>query len=207
MLFCSTTFAVDVSCEWLICKETFIRGDANQDGSVNISDSITIYNYLYQGGPEPCLEAADADGDGEVLQNDGVYITDYLYHAGPPPPSPFPSAGPTPCHCSHDETNGCNACVLVADLNEDGYITNSGQYINGVFCSACAGDRELLLILLTSDTRPNCIEPADIDGDLDVDVDDLEILDNYLFGGGPDPSYYKTACWYDSPFPPPLPCI
>jgi len=40
----------------------FVRGDANADGEVNLSDSVATLQYLFLGGGAPsCLEAADAD--------------------------------------------------------------------------------------------------------------------------------------------------
>ncbi|MBN1441292.1 MAG: PD40 domain-containing protein [Planctomycetes bacterium] len=82
---------------WL---EPFRRGDTDLSGQVNITDSIAIFNYLFQGGAAPlCLDSADADDSGLLNLTDGVYISNYLFLAGPPPPDPGPwSCGtdPTP---------------------------------------------------------------------------------------------------------------
>ncbi len=45
----------------------FLRGDANADGVVNISDPSFILNALFTGGRQPdCDDAADANDDGLV---------------------------------------------------------------------------------------------------------------------------------------------
>src|SRR5262249_581869 len=45
----------------------FLRGDANDDGRVSISDAHYISLWLYGGGPPPpCIKAADANDDGKV---------------------------------------------------------------------------------------------------------------------------------------------
>jgi len=76
---------------------TFIRGDANDDGAVDIGDQIFIYNYLFSGGATPpCLDAADANDSGTVTITDGTYLQHYLAGTGPQPPAPFPAAGPDP---------------------------------------------------------------------------------------------------------------
>ncbi len=69
----------------------FMRGDANGDGAVDISDPIVISNWLNQGGAAPaCLDGADADDDSRVLQGDADYILSFLFSGGPPPPAPGP---------------------------------------------------------------------------------------------------------------------
>ena len=43
---------------------SFLRGDGNDDGTIDLTDAITILNYLFLGGVVPgCLDAADADDD------------------------------------------------------------------------------------------------------------------------------------------------
>ena len=58
-------------------RNLFKRGDANGDGTVNISDPITISNWLSPTikGPVPqCLDGADSNDDSSVLQNDADLI-------------------------------------------------------------------------------------------------------------------------------------
>ena len=47
---------------------SFVRGDANADGAINMTDAISILSFLFLGGDEPaCLDAADTDNN-EVVQ-------------------------------------------------------------------------------------------------------------------------------------------
>jgi hypothetical protein len=78
----------------------FIRGDANRDGRVNVSDAVAVLEHLFRGNLMSCLDAGDFDDDGDVNITDAVNILGYLFQPGPraPVPPPFESAGfdPTP---------------------------------------------------------------------------------------------------------------
>jgi hypothetical protein len=64
----------------------FIRGDANGDGVLNVSDAVHLINYLFISGPAPQpLAAGDANSDGLVNITDVVYLINYLFIDGPPP--------------------------------------------------------------------------------------------------------------------------
>ena len=77
----------------------FIRGDANQDGSLNIADPVEMLNLLFGVNPSiSCADALDANDDGGANIADPVYILGGLFTMGPPPSAPFPDCGldPTP---------------------------------------------------------------------------------------------------------------
>lgn len=67
------------------------RGDANNDGTVNILDHSYLINYLYLGGPAPYPDVlmGDANCDGIVNIYDITYIYTYLYFGGDEPPICF----------------------------------------------------------------------------------------------------------------------
>jgi hypothetical protein len=71
----------------------FLRGDANQDGSVDIADAVSVFMYLFRDGSVPCVAALDNDGNGRVQISDGVYLLMYIFQDGTPPPPPFPECG------------------------------------------------------------------------------------------------------------------
>ena len=76
---------------------TFIRGDANRDGSVEIADAITVLNALFASrGPLPCEDAADSNDDGALNIADPVSLLAYLFSGGPPPPEPTMTPGVDP---------------------------------------------------------------------------------------------------------------
>ncbi len=77
----------------------FIRGDANDDGGVDISDAIALLKYLYLGSDEPpCHSAADGNDDGALDVSDAIFVLSHLFlgQAEPPPPFPEPGVDPTP---------------------------------------------------------------------------------------------------------------
>jgi len=64
----------------------YLRGDANGDGVINVSDVVYLINYLFISGPAPNpLEAGDCNCDGNVNASDVVYLINYLFISGPPP--------------------------------------------------------------------------------------------------------------------------
>jgi hypothetical protein len=78
---------------------TFVRGDANGDSSVNVTDMTEILGFLFRSRPAPaCRDRLDTDDDGKIDISDALYIGAALYRHGLPFPEPFPDAGldPTP---------------------------------------------------------------------------------------------------------------
>ena len=68
-------------------EPVFVRGDANLDGLINISDAITILGALFLGtGPLGCEDSADTNDDG-VLN-----VTDAISPGVPFPGRPCPAA-------------------------------------------------------------------------------------------------------------------
>ncbi len=77
----------------------FVRGNADGNGSLDLTDAVFALNWLFQSGPQPwILDAADSNDDGTVDLTDAVYILSYLFLGGPPPLSPHPQAGSDPTH-------------------------------------------------------------------------------------------------------------
>ena len=63
-----------------------LRGDANSDGKVTISDVVFVVNYLFKGGPAPNpLSIGDVNCDSSVNVSDVVYLVTYLFKGGPAP--------------------------------------------------------------------------------------------------------------------------
>jgi len=83
----------------------FLRGDANDDGFVDLSDGIWLLNYLFQEGPlRPCLSAADVNGDGGIDAADPIFLLSFIFVGGATPPAPHPGCGlmdgQTPADCT-----------------------------------------------------------------------------------------------------------
>lgn len=86
------------ACDEAVAPE-FRRGDANADGSVNISDPSALLNWLFLGGvPVSCPDAGDANDDGAVDISDAVTILNWLFTGGRTPPAPGPET------CGEDPT-------------------------------------------------------------------------------------------------------
>lgn len=99
----SAVFSLMVFGQWDL-GNSFIRGDANMDGRINIVDAITVVRFLYQGedlgqiqGTQPaCNDAPDANDDGRVNFADPIFLLQFLFLRGSPPPLPFPQKGNDP---------------------------------------------------------------------------------------------------------------
>lgn len=69
----------------------FIRGDANQDLTIDISDPIMVLDYLFGSTLVlPCEDAADGNDDGDLNIADAIKVLQYLFGSGSAPPTPFP---------------------------------------------------------------------------------------------------------------------
>ncbi|MCZ6792712.1 MAG: hypothetical protein O7J95_03760, partial [Planctomycetota bacterium] len=77
--------------------ELFVRGDANGDGRVDVSDPVSTLGYLFLGSSEiRCLDAADANDDGELAISDPIRTLQLLFLGGPRLPAPYPTRGEDP---------------------------------------------------------------------------------------------------------------
>lgn len=75
-------------------QERFLRGDANVDGKVDISDGYVVLNALFLGTSEIlCEDAADSDDNGTVDVADSINTLNYLFRGTGHIPAPFPEPG------------------------------------------------------------------------------------------------------------------
>ena len=69
----------------------FIRGDANGDLKLDISDALTVFDVLFLGkGKIPCDDAADSNDDGKLDITDGIKILGFLFTGDKLPPGTKP---------------------------------------------------------------------------------------------------------------------
>lgn len=67
-------------------KKSYLCGDVNGDGVVDVGDVVYLINYLFKSGPVPSpREAGDVNTDGNVDVGDVVYLINYLFKGGPAP--------------------------------------------------------------------------------------------------------------------------
>lgn len=95
-----------------VMREPFIRGDANQDQVVDLSDPVRILNILFLGKPSTifgCANAADVDDNNQHEITDAVALLRFLFNNGAPPVAPYPEAGydKTPRFPEGELDSGC----------------------------------------------------------------------------------------------------
>ena len=74
---------------------TFVRGDVDADGNVNIADAITLLDYLFRGSDAiSCPDTGDADDSGRLNLSDVLRIVNHVLFRGTPVAEPFPDCGP-----------------------------------------------------------------------------------------------------------------
>jgi hypothetical protein len=78
----------------LMLEREFIRGDADTNSVVNISDPVLVLNFLFLGGTVPaCLDGADANDDGTLDISDPAMTLSTLFLGAAPLPAPYPTPG------------------------------------------------------------------------------------------------------------------
>ncbi len=84
----------------------FRRGDANDDGRVDIGDAIRVLAALFGDAALSCPDAGDANDDGRLDIADPITVLDYLFGSGAPLPAPGAA------YCNQDSTpDGLAPCV------------------------------------------------------------------------------------------------
>jgi hypothetical protein len=81
----------------------FHRGDADNNGQLQLTDAVRILGFLFLGqAPPTCMDAGDADDNGQLQLTDAVRILGFLFLGQAPPASP----GPPPQACGLDKPQG-----------------------------------------------------------------------------------------------------
>lgn len=79
----------------LPAEPIFLRGDDNDDGSVNPSDAILSLEFQFLGrGAPACLAALDTNADAAIDISDPIYNLAHQFLGRPDPPPPYPGCGP-----------------------------------------------------------------------------------------------------------------
>ena len=101
-------------------EPTFVRGDSNSDGSVNLTDGVIPLLFLFSGGAAPaCLDSADTNDTGSVEITDAIIIFSWLFSGGAAPADPSPaSPGYSPADCGVDATADGIGCDLPSPVCE-----------------------------------------------------------------------------------------
>jgi len=94
-----------------IQEPLFVRGDANNDGAVDITDPINILGFLFTGNPVElsCMDAADVNDSGTLNITDGIHLLNFLFNPNSTDGTdkisdPYPGKGSDPT----SDDLGCN---------------------------------------------------------------------------------------------------
>jgi len=83
----------------------FMRGDANQNGEIDLVDAVRTLEVMFLGAPPECIAAVDANDSGDLTLTDTMTVLDYLFASGTPLPEPT-------AECGGDQTGlDCNEAV------------------------------------------------------------------------------------------------
>ncbi|MDD4052155.1 MAG: dockerin type I repeat-containing protein [candidate division Zixibacteria bacterium] len=119
---------------------TYIVGDVNDDGKINIGDAIYIIRWIFSGGfVPPHLPTVDVNCDGAYNIGDAVYIISYIFRSGPCPCGP-----PTGGLVSHSN------CLAMETINGDGQKTATQDCIEYQY------DGQGMLTLTHTNAGLNC---------------------------------------------------
>ncbi|MCA8960338.1 MAG: hypothetical protein KDC38_07485 [Planctomycetes bacterium] len=93
---------LNIECVGISVPGEFRRGDANQDGTINIADPIYMLGFLFGGGPgSTCADSMDFNDDELLDVADPITGLSYLF-VSQPIPAPGPNCGPDPMGASLD---------------------------------------------------------------------------------------------------------
>ena len=120
----------------------FIRGDCNDDASVDVADAIFLLLFNFGGqAPPTCLDACDMNDDGMLFGQvtDSIAVLRYLFLNDPPPLAPGPfECGPDPTSDALDCAvyDSCNRCPILdvssspsVQRDSDMAVAPSGNFI------------------------------------------------------------------------------
>ena len=85
----------------------FVRGDVNQDGTIDISDPIGALGYLFQGVSVDCLVSMDVNDDGALDVSDPISLLGFLF-------DPAITSIPAPTVCGLDPSPDTLSCVTTS---------------------------------------------------------------------------------------------
>lgn len=65
---------------------SYVSGDADGSGEIDIDDAVFLIAYIFSGGTSPApYFSGDADSSGDIDIDDVVYLINYIFGGGPPP--------------------------------------------------------------------------------------------------------------------------
>ncbi|MFH1893185.1 MAG: M12 family metallopeptidase [Candidatus Zixiibacteriota bacterium] len=110
-----------------VYEGTYVDGDADGNGAVDIDDVVFSIEYIFAGGQPPIpYEAGDADCSGTVDIDDVVYLIEFIFAGGSPPEdcsggksSPSKTVVGSAGMVVIDNTDGGNSFTLSLDADRE----------------------------------------------------------------------------------------
>ncbi len=132
-----TFLAASVRSSARAAEPTFLRGDANADGAVTLSDVFAIFRHLHLGFPVVCEDAVDVDDSGRLDLVDPLYLIGSVFFRSGLIPAPSAEAGtdPTPDGLTCGQRSAAN-------LEQDGLLAGDGGG-GGLPRSGPCGDQDI----------------------------------------------------------------
>ncbi len=173
----------------IAAQSHFTRGDVSADGSIDITDSTVLLNYLYDDGEEPvCLDACDYNDDGTLSVLDVIMILQGAFNGGNPPAAPYPEFEADPTL----DLLSCKPFELCTDVTVDTTWSNDLTYVlaSTVFVASGA----------TLTIEPGTTIFCELNGHLIVEPGGVLIADGaedrpIVFTSGKDPGERKPGDW------------
>ena len=105
----------------IVTVNGIVPGDANGDGSVNVSDYVTVANYILEEDPQPFVfAAADIDGNEDINVSDLVAVANIaLTYEGAPRRLPRPSGAAAELSVATTLVHHAGSHQLMLGLPED----------------------------------------------------------------------------------------
>jgi hypothetical protein len=128
----------------ICCDAPCAHGDANCDGTIDISDAVYLIAFIFSGGPAPFTQTAgDANCDGAVDISDAVYLIAYIFSGGPAPCegsfgklSPDNTSRSATLKLAENESDGVTSKTSAVEMQTDAEIAGMQLEFKGDFGGA-----------------------------------------------------------------------
>ena len=77
-------------------QASFVRGDFNFDGVIDVSDPVLVLRRVASGVSSTCDDAGDFDDDESLGVSDAILGLNFIFSGGEPPSAPYPEPGLDP---------------------------------------------------------------------------------------------------------------
>ena len=170
-------------------QSAFVRGDANDDGAINIADAVFSLQFLFSGGAANCLDAMDADDNGSLDIADPIRILNVIFAGTQTLPGPGPLCGTD----STADALGCSSytcpvpprtrplfpltisepgatALESGDVDLDGHVDLVGIDAGDVFVRFGEAGGSFLAPVVIATDAVDAVELRDLEGDGDLDL-------------------------------------